>query len=52
MWVMALTWVETGLPPHTTIRSDCAISRGSGPKSLPTPARQPDSAGVMQIVVF
>ena len=43
--------VETGLPPQDTIRSDSAISRGSGPMSLPTPAFQPDSAGVTQIVV-
>jgi hypothetical protein len=29
---MTLTWVETGLPPQLTIRSDFAISRPSMPR--------------------
>ena len=51
-WVMTLTWVETGLPPHTTIRSDFAISRGSTPRLAPTPACQPVSGSDVQIVIF
>ena len=51
-WVMTLTWVETGLPPHITIRSDCAISRGSTPRLIPAPAFQPISGSVVQIVIF
>ena len=43
MWVITLTWVETGLPPQTTIRSDLAISRPSTPRLTPTPASQPAS---------
>ncbi len=31
-WVITLTCVATGLPPHMTIRSLSAISRGSGPR--------------------
>ena len=42
-WVITLTWVETGLPPQTTIRSDLAISRASTPRLAPTPASQPAS---------
>jgi len=43
--------VETGLPPHITIRSDRAISRGSGPMKRPTPAIQPASQIDVQIVL-
>ena len=41
MWVMTLTWVATALLPHSRMRSDSAISRGSGPILAPTPATQP-----------
>ncbi|MEI9983574.1 MAG: hypothetical protein WDN69_10450 [Aliidongia sp.] len=37
MWVIRLTWVETGLPPQTTIRSLSAISRLSTPRFTPDP---------------
>jgi hypothetical protein len=50
MWVITLTWVFTGLPPHITIRSASAISRGSGPAIRPTPAIQPASQMRVQIV--
>ena len=50
--VITLTWVETGLPPHITIRSDFAISRGSTPRLWPTPAIQPASGSEVQIVSF
>jgi hypothetical protein len=50
MWVITLTWVATGLPPQTTIRSALAISRGSGPTNRPVPAIQPASAEAVQIV--
>ena len=52
MWVITLTWVFTGLPPQITIRSDFAISRGSGPVMRPTPAVQPASHTAVQIVVL
>ena len=52
MCVITLTWVDTGLPPHTTIRSAFAISRGSGPTNRPVPAIQPASAEPVQIVFF
>ena len=50
MWFITLTWVETGLPPHTTIRSDCAISRPSTPRLTPVPTIQPASVSALQIV--
>ena len=49
---MTLIWVFTGLPPQITSRSDCAISRASGPVRLPTPARQPASQTEVQMVSF
>jgi hypothetical protein len=51
MCVITFTCVATGLPPHITMRSDFAISRGSGPVNLPTPAIQPDSQIVLQMVL-
>ena len=48
-WVITLTWVETGLPPQMTIRSDLAISRPSTPRLAPTPASQPASDNMLQI---
>ena len=48
--VITLTWVATGLPPQTTIRSDFAISRGSAPRLTPLPASQPASASATQMV--
>ncbi len=50
--VMTLTWVATGLPPHTTIRSLSAISRESTPRMTPPPACQPASDSETQIVLF
>jgi len=52
MWVMTLTWVATGLPPQTTIRSLSSISRESTPRMTPTPAIQPASESATQIVSF
>ena len=49
--VITLTCVDTGLPPHITIRSERAISRGSGPMKRPTPAIQPASQIEVQIVL-
>jgi hypothetical protein len=49
---MTLTWVETGLPPQMTMRSESAISRLSVPRLAPTPASQPASANVLQIVLY
>src|SRR5215831_1455528 len=49
MWVIKFTWVETGLPPQITIRSDLAISRPSTPRLTPTPASQPASDSILQI---
>ena len=48
--VITLTWVLTALVPQITTRSDFAISRGSGPASLPVPAMKPVQARLMQIV--
>jgi len=48
-WVITLTWVETGLPPHMMIRSDFAISRGSVPLMSPNPASQPALTTVVQM---
>ncbi len=50
IWVITLTWVDTGLPPQTTIRSDLAISRPSTPRKAPTPASQPAPDSALQIV--
>ena len=50
--LITLTWVDTGLPPQTTIRSDLAISRASAPRFAPTPASQPASVSATQIVEF
>ena len=47
---ITLTWVETGLPPQLTIKSDLAISRPSMPRFGPTPASQPASVSALQIV--
>ncbi len=50
-WLITLTWVFTGLPPQITTRSECSpISRRSTPRLAPTPAAQPVSARVTQIV--
>ena len=50
-WVMTLTWVFTGLPPQITTRSECSsISRTSAPRLAPTPAIQPVSESVTQMV--
>ena len=49
-WVITLTCVLTGLVPQITTRSERAISRGSGPASLPVPAMKPVQAGLTQIV--
>ncbi len=49
-WAMTLTWVETGLVPHSTFRSATAISRESGPLTRPQPAVHPAVAMVVQIV--
>jgi hypothetical protein len=51
MCVITLTCVATGLPPHITMRSERAISRGSGPTKRPTPAIQPASQIEVQIVL-
>ena len=48
--VITLTWVFTALVPQITTRSDFAISRGSGPASLPAPAMKPVQAGLTQMV--
>jgi hypothetical protein len=48
--VITLTWVFTALVPQITTRSDFAISRGSGPATLPVPAAKPTQAGLLQIV--
>ena len=50
--VITLTWVFTGLPPQTTIRSDSAISRASGPRRVPQAAFQPVATSLVQIVEF
>jgi hypothetical protein len=52
MWLITLTWVDTGLPPHTTIKSLSAISRASTPRLAPAPTFQPASGNVMQKVEF
>ena len=44
--VITLTWVLTALVPQITTRSDFAISRGSGPASVPVPAMKPVHDGV------
>ena len=49
-WVATLIWVFTALVPQMTIRSDCAISRGSTPISLPVPTSKPSQAMLTQIV--
>jgi hypothetical protein len=50
-WVMTLTWVLTGLPPQITTSSECSsISRTSAPRLAPTPAIQPVSDSVTQMV--
>src|SRR5262249_61736651 len=49
-WVITLTWVLTAFVPQITMRSDFAISRGSGPAILPTPAANPLQAGLTQMV--
>jgi hypothetical protein len=51
-WVITLTCVLTGLVPQITTRSDLAISRGSGPASLPVPAMKPVQASVVQIEAY
>jgi hypothetical protein len=47
---MTLTWVFTGLPPQITMSSAAPISRASTPFLAPTPANQPDSASMVQMV--
>ena len=48
---ITLTWVLTGLPPQITTRSACsAASRRSTPRLAPTPAIQPVSERVTQMV--
>lgn len=49
-WVITLTCVETAFVPQITTQSDFAISRGSGPMSLPVAAVKPVQAGFTQIV--
>ncbi len=49
-WAMTLTWVDTGLVPHSTFRSATAISRESAPLTRPQPAIHPAVAMVLQMV--
>ena len=49
-WVITLTCVDTALVPQMTTQSALAISRGSGPMSLPVPAMKPGQARLTQIV--